>query len=494
LDIVGGIAFLTTRRRFLQAAGASAAVLAGCDLGSRKRGPDSPNVVVIIADTLRDDHVYGDRARTPNMDALVREGLSFTRAYPEAMPTGPARDSIFSGQRQFPFRDWRDWRDLPESPGWEPLDSVEHAFTTVLRQAGYWTVCATDNPFLGFSQPYEPLRASFDRFARRGGQLSGRDYGVSERELRHWLPPQFRDPTTRERVYRYLANGRYSNDETQSFAARVFRDAVRELEVAEPRRPFAMVVDTFQPHEPWTPPRKYIDLYGDPDYQGPEPARPRYKLVDNYLSDAAREVFLPRMRALYAAEVTMTDRWLGVFLDRLHDLGLDRDTVLVLISDHGFFLGEHGYTGKSSEMLHPELTRVPFVIVDPERRSAGRTSDYFASTHDLAPTVLSIAGVAAPSRMDGVDLSSLFSRDQPPRRDYAYGGYSNSFYIRTDRWAMSGVNRPSDFQLYDLQQDPGETRNLAEKNPGKARELHSIVERRAGGRLPYYPDPDDPPA
>jgi arylsulfatase A-like enzyme len=466
----------------------SAAALAARDF--RLGGPrkDRPNVVVIVFDTLRSDHVYGDRARTPNMDALARAGLSFTRVYPEAMPTVPARNSILSGRRQFPFRDWHRHPELTSSPGWEPLDSVSTAFTSVLRQAGYWTSCATDNPFLGFSAPYGSLRDSFDSFARRGGEIAGRDYGVSESELRHWLPPQFDDPTTRERVYRYLANGRYSHDESESFAARVFRDAVEQVELAARHRPFAIVVDSFQPHEPWTPPRKYVDLYGDPDYRGPEPSRPLYKLVYEYLSDAEAEMFLPRVRALYAAEVTMSDRWLGVFLDRLRMLRLYDDTLFVLVSDHGFILGEHDYTGKSSAMLHPELTRVPFVIVHPERRRAGRTSDYFASTHDLAPTILSMVGVAAPAEMNGVDLSSLFAGGPPPSRPYSYGGYSNSFYLRTPEWAMSGVNRPSDFQLYDLEADTGETNNLAQRNPDKTGELYGVVTRRAGGRLPYYPD------
>ena len=77
-----------------------------------------------------------------------------------------------------------------------------------------------------------------------------------------------------------------------------------------------------------------------------------------------------RMRALYAAEVTMTDRWLGVFLDRLHDLRLERDTIVLLVADHGVFLGDHGWSGKISSRLYDELIHVPLVVVDPERRQA----------------------------------------------------------------------------------------------------------------------------
>ncbi len=224
-------------------------------------------------------------------------------------------------------------------------------------------------------------------------------------------------------------------------------------------------------------------------YRGPEPSRPHYDFVESYLSDAEAHELLPRMRALYAAELTMTDAWLGRFLDRLAELRLDAGTIFVLVSDHGFLLGEHGYTGKSSELLHPELIEVPLAVVDPRRRRAGEASTYFASTHDVGPTVLSLAGVSAPEEMDGADLSPLFSGGAPPRRDYAYGGYKNSFFIRDGRWALAASNREGGFtELYDLESDRAEVRNLAAFQPAKVRELTAVVEHEAGGRPPYYPD------
>ena len=443
--------------------------------------------MLVIVDTLRADHVYGDRARTPNIDALAREGLSFTRFHPEAMPTVPARRSLLSGRRVFPFRGWHRYAGLLPEPGWAPIDDVGTTFTSVLRDAGYWTAYVTDNTSLGFAPPYARFRESFDRFVRRGGQIGGTSSGVSAAELRHWLPPALEDPATRDRVLRYLANGRYSHDETRSFAARVFRDGSRALEEASRRRPFALVVDTFEPHEPWTPPRKYVDLYGDPDYRGPEPAKPYYARVDNYLFGADREVLPARMRALYAAEVTMTDRWLGVFLDRLHDLRLERETVVMLVSDHGFYLGDHGLTGKSSTYLHPELIHVPLIVVDPERRRAGQATPYFASTHDVGPTLLALAGVDAPRVMEGADLSPLLAGRPPQAREHAWGGYGNSFYVRTDRWALFGENQGRGLHLYDTPQDPGETRNLAAARSAEAAQLARLVRRRAGGALPSYP-------
>jgi arylsulfatase A-like enzyme len=483
-----------TRRRFLQAAGlataAGAFVPRTLDSSGAIGRPDRPSIVVVVIDTLRVDHVYGARALTPNMDALAREGLRFTRAFPEAMPTVPARKSILTGRRQFPFRRWHDYPGLMAMPGWTPLRDGETSFTSVLRRAGYWTAYATDNPFLGWAKSYERFRRDFDRFARRGGQVGvGRShYRVTERELTHWLHPVIRDdPQVRERVKLYMANGGYWHDESRSFAARVCGDATELLAAAARNRPFALVVDTFEPHEPWTPPRRYLDLYGDPDYRGPEPSKPYYAPVSRYIDPSVAETVLARMRALYAAEVTMTDRWLGVFIDRLYELGLARDTVIVLVADHGILLGDHGWTGKVSMVLHPELAQVPFVIVHPERRLAGRSDAYFASTHDLAPTLLAMAGVQAPRSMDGVDLSSLFEGRRPPERPFAYGGYSNAHFLRSDRWALIASNRADNLKLFDLRDDPGERENLASSRPGMARKLHRQVVERAGGALPHYP-------
>jgi arylsulfatase A-like enzyme len=472
-----------TRRQFLGAAGLS--LVAGLEVA--QRASDRPNVVLIVVDTLRTDHVYGDRARTPNIDALARRGLSFTRCYPEAMPTVPARRSIMTGRRAFPFTGWRPWGGMVQEPGWEPIADPSLTFTSILRRAGYWTGCVSDNPFVGFARSYAPFRQSFDRFVAEPGQTGGTGEGVSDAELRRWLPPQVDDPQTRLRMRKFLGNARYFDDETRSYAAKVFREAAAMLEQAGRHRPFALVVDTFEPHEPWTPPRRYVDMYGDPDYRGPEPAKPYYAAVSRYLHGTAGEVLLDRMRALYAAEVTMTDRWLGVFLDKLDAMRLGRDTIVVLVSDHGIYLGDHGMTGKSSITLHPPLIRVPLIVVDPRGRHAGRTSSWFASTHDIAPTILSMAGVPVPRKMDGVDLSKFFEGRRPPPRPYAFGGYGNSYFVRTDRWALHGPNRGDLFHLYDRSTDVGETRDVAAANPAKVAELYGVVRERAGRPLPTHP-------
>ena len=475
-----------TRRRFLQASAAAAATTA-LDPSAFAKTPDGPNVVLFIVDSLRADAVYDDWARTPNMDALRRRGLSFMSAYPEAMPTVPARNSILGGRRMFPFRGWYDRRGLLAAPGWSPLTHVDAALTSAFRKGGYYTSYVTDNPFLGFSVPYAPVRHSVHRFIRTGGQIGGNKpvSSVPSKVLNHWLHHSI-NPKERQRVGLYLANSRVWESPDNSYAARVFRNAIEELDrAAAHRAPFFMVVDTYEPHEPWTPPKRYLERYPD-HWRGPEPSMPLYTRTDKWLAQSEQGSVLRRMRELYAAEVTMTDDWMGHFLDRLHHLRLERDTVIALVGDHGILLGEHGWTGKISSALYPALTRVPLILVHPDRRRAGQESDWFASTHDVAPTLLSMAGVRRPHRMTGADLSRPFRGHRLKERDYAYGGYSNSFFIRSHRWAMWGDNRPGRFRLFDLQHDPGQFHNVAHRHPGTVDQLYGHVVARAGGRLPFY--------
>jgi arylsulfatase A-like enzyme len=469
-----------TRRAFLQAGAAAALTpyLAGSAAAAEAA---HPNVVLVIIDTLRADYVsaYGGRAHTPNIDALAARGVRYTRFYPEAMATVPARRSIFTGRRVWPFRGWHRYPSLRNTPGWQPIDNPATTFTSALRRAGYWTGYVTDNPFLGFSPFYELFRDSFDFCASIGGIL-GRVAPVNtitRAQLNHWLVPELRHPKVEERQRRYLAAGGYAHDESRSWGARVFSRAARTLERASARQPFALVVDTFQPHEPWTPPRRYIAPY-DKGHRGPEVSTVRYMRTSDWLSDRRAGPVLERMRALYAAEVTMTDHWLGVFLERLRSLGVEGNTVIALVSDHGLLLGEHGWTGKIASILHPPLIHVPFILVNPSSRRRGVTSERFAQTHDVAPTLLSLAGVRAPSGMDGDDLRAGRGRKM------AYGGYANWHYARTDEVAFVSENRGRGRRLYDLDRDPGERHNVAHRHPQKIGELYGAVVRRAGGRPP----------
>ena len=254
------------------------------------------------------------------------------------------------------------------------------------------------------------------------------------------------------------------------------------MEVAREGQPSFLVVDGYAPHEPWDTPEEYVSLYDDGPYGGPEP----YSVIygdSNYLTE--RE--LERMKARYAGEVTMVDRWLGKFLDKMRQMNLFENTLLILLSDHGVAFGEHGITGKPAYALWPEITDVPFMIRHPEGKGAGETSDFFASTHDVAPTILGFLGMEPEQPMDGQDLSVLFDGGAPEERSHFTLGYNDRAWARDEDYVMFAKNDGSNVLLYDLSADPGMASNEAEAN-------HDVVKRMfdayvigdAGGPLPTY--------
>jgi arylsulfatase A-like enzyme len=304
---------------------------------------------------------------------------------------------------------------------------------------------------------------------------------VSDEEMQHYL---VLEPIE---VRQYLANTQGRKSEEDWFAPKVFSEATRLLEQAvldgaDRGQPFFLVVDSYDPHEPWDPPGKYVGIYDLNGYEGKEPFNPRYG-ADDYLTNRQ----LLRMRALYSAEVTMVDHWLGTFLRRAHGLGLMDHTLLVLLSDHGHLLGEHGYTGKLHYALYPELTDIAFFIRHPQGKKAGETSDYYASTHDVAPTILGFLGVEPPRPMDGQDLSVLLEGKSPEPRDHFTLGYGLHVWCRDEAYVAFCRDDSTGAKLYDARNDPQLQRDLASEEPGRAEKMfEEYVLADAGGSLPIY--------
>jgi arylsulfatase A-like enzyme len=483
------------RRTFLRVAGAGAVASTAwrpgaAALAARTRAAQhGPNVLVLVIDSLRHDYVgvYGNSwIHTPNIDALAGESLRFTRAFPEAMPTVPARRSLMMGRRVYPWHDWRPTRNLPGSPGWTGLGADTTTWLRTLRSHGYWTGYVTDNPFLGFSPEWAGFRTTLDRFLRLKGQVGVLRPAttISEREVLHWLPHGMRSERYLRGMRQRLANVAGARDERDSCAARVYGSAIHELRRAlAQQRPFALVVDCFDPHEPWTPPQQYLDLYGGQHVNGSWPGNVRYE-HDDYLAPGA----IKRLPTVYGASVTLVDTWLGRFLDHFYAYGMPQDTVVVLLSDHGILLGDRGWTGKPALELHPELIQVPFLLRDPSGRMAGQTTPYFVSPHDVGPTLLQMTGVPAPDVMNGVDVSPLLTGGRPRlRRHFCFGGYANHWYYRDDRWAMIADGNDSGRELFDLHADPGELRSVATDHPNVMRDIYHRVLHSAGARrLPYF--------
>ena len=488
-----------TRRGLLKAGGAGAVGAAalgagGCfggedenaALGAGGGKPDGSNVVLIVIDTVRTDHVgvYGsERVKTPNIDALARQSLRFTRAVPEAMPTVPARRAIFTGRRSFPFRNWKAEPSLPQSPGWMSIPEHHVTWLEWAKKAGYTTALATDVPFV-VGPRYESFRSKVDMVEAVPGEPPLPDKPkklVSDEVLDRYRIPALRGTEAELRLRQFLTVNPPGRPEHDHLGPRTFRAGVRMLEQLKDEKPFALVVDTFAPHEAWDPPSKYVAMYDDPKRDGVEPIQPfatPFGMVDELGLD---DDLLDRARNLYAAEMTFVDAWVGRFLQKLDDLRLERDTTVILLSDHGMTLGERGVIGKKPTNAFSEIHRVPYMIRDPAGRRAGDTSEYFASTHDVGPTLLSAADVRVPGAMDGEDLTPLLAGEEVPERPVFTASYADQVLAGDDDWFLIADNQGKNKRLY---RRDDEATDIADDNAGEVDRLWQTILEQAGGPLP----------
>jgi arylsulfatase A-like enzyme len=488
------------------AAGAAALAASGCDLNDSSdsteprvqkvvaRKGEPLNVLLIVTDSTRRDFVSvydGDKlAHTPNLDALAKQGLLFNRAVPEAMPTVAVRRALLTGTRSFPFRDWKVAPKLPQFPGWSPIPPYKRIFTEFMDDAGIETAYVTDNPFL--------IGPRFARFRRtldisspiyEQGEYRVWNVGVdkdrvaSRQQIENYLLPALAGTEAEKRIEENVGFNKGRSGAELS-GARVLKAGMKTLRELKDKQPFFLGVDAFDPHEAWNVPTTFKLRFKQHD--GVEPILP-FKTPYSKVEDLeVTEEQVQQVRELYAGELTYIDAWIGRLLNLLDDLGLAENTVVYYLSDHGILLGEHGLMGKANSMLGKEIHSVPYMIRHPDGKRAGETSDYFVSTHDVAPTILSFQGLTVPGRMEGEDLTVMFDGADPPERDHWTTAYADHVAAGDGRWMLIADNQGKERRLFDTEADPDEENDVASDNPEVVARLWQNVLADAGGTMPVF--------
>jgi len=464
--------------------------------GRSAADPSAQNAILIVTDSTRADYLgaYGSRrGATPNLDALARDGLTFTRAHPESMPTGPARNALLTGDREFPFRDWQPEPFLPKNPGWSSIPSGEPTLLDLLDRHGVTTAYVTDNPFL-IGPRYTRIRNRTDHFVGFEGQTA--IYSARHREpvpvsqVQRFLPPALRGGSGAEHALAlYLAYAPRDMAEDDYFTARVFKAAIDLLDTLRQHQPFVLVVDAFDPHEPWDPPPAWAHRFAGENPLDYEPLHPFNAPISAMSKLGLPPAVATRVQGLYTAELAFTDHWIGNLLGKVASSGLTDSTAVMYTSDHGIFLGEHDLIGKSGRHIHREIHHTPFIVRHPERKLAGRRNAWFASTNDVAPTLLGFLGIRPGRRMDGEDLTAMFDRarrGEIPERRYMTASYDDYVMCHDGRWLLFMRTDGFDKHLYDTKRDRRETRNLAAARPDVVRRLTAALKRDAGGPLPRF--------
>jgi arylsulfatase A-like enzyme len=451
-----------TRRSLLQSggAGAAGAALLGAAAAPRaawaQPGDDvARGALLVVLPLVRADYVEafegGSGTKTPNLNHLADKSLRFDRAIPESMPAVSTRRALVTGMRSFPFRDWRRTDGMPAIPGFNPVWGYQPLMTEVMRAGGVETVYITDNPM--FDGPRFPdVRRTAVSLER---EATGRPGIETE------LLPSFK---------------RLSRATERTFAR-----GVRALRGMRRDAAFFVAVDPFDPRDAYEAPPVYIK----PDKVADEGLGPMNgRLVELDFSDDQ----IDHVRDAYRDHVETVDKWVG----RLMDV-VPSGTVVYALGDHGIALGEHDYLGRAAPTSHRLSYEVPYLIRHPSGQKGGDDIDWYASTHDVAPTLLSFLGLTIPGKMDGEDLTALFDGVDPddmPDRDKSITAVASNIIIRDRRWLVIADRQKIERRMYDddeaVEDDITRFDNIADEDPGKLNELSVAAVNLAGGTLPEF--------
>ena len=316
--------------------------------------------------------------RTPNVDALAAKSAVFTEAFPEVLPTLPARRGIYTGRRIFPSDMVLQRDDQVRIRGWHPLFSEDVTISETLKAAGYVTSFISD-VYHQF-KPDKNFHRGFDAWHWVRGQEADRVETGPRNAIR--LADYLHASQPGPGPLQYLLNRREWKTEEDWTCAQVFREGARWLRNNTGNQPFYLHLESFSPHEHWDPPEDYYRAYMQGDYKGPRLIAP--PPVTKNMTPLQVE----HVRALYAGLVTFVDARIGKFLREVEAQGLMRNTIIVFVADHGTLMGEQGQLHKGETRLRTQVTNVPLFLYHPNRPWAGKRVGGFVQHTDLATTLL----------------------------------------------------------------------------------------------------------
>jgi arylsulfatase A-like enzyme len=385
---------------------------------------DPLNVILIQLDSLNRHFLpaYGnDWVQTPNLSAFARRAAIFDNHYVGSLPCMPARREIWTGTEEF----W--WR------GWGSLEPWDRPLAYLAGQHDITTFLVTDHYHLfewgSHSYPYDYAGYTFIR---------GQEYDNWRTDPIRQVPDWAQQMVARmgPAAEIYLRNSQDFQDEDDFFAPREMQATADWLDRNWQQR-FFLHVDCFDVHEPFHIPEPYRSLYTDDDYR-------RYSPWPLYgRTDAGRSALTPDelawVRAQFAGKLTLVDTWLGRVFDRLDRYRLWDRTCVIITTDHGHYLGEHGWIGKPDAPLYDTLCHIPLLIWHPGGAHNGGRIEGLTQTVDLYATILELLDVEVEKRANvhSRSFAPLLLGERTDHRAVAVYGYSHqSVGITTGEWTL----------------------------------------------------------
>ncbi|WP_166831286.1 sulfatase [Thalassoroseus pseudoceratinae] len=465
---------------------------------------EHPNVLLILVDDLKPTlGCYGDPiAKTPNIDRLASWGMRFENAYCNQAVCAPSRFTLMLGSHSTSTGLY--------GLGSQLRETIPNAVTMpqfFAKHGGYRTESLGKVFHIGhgnngdpesFHAPHfkEKVIEYVDPASTEGGKLTREEAYFTNQKLGQIrsLPrgAAYESPDVSDIEY---ADGR------------VAMETIKRLQSAKRRRdnddtPFFIAAGFARPHLPFSVPKKYWDLYDPamlplPQHEelpqdAPKVAGKRGGEITNYkpVPTDRNAVFSEELKRTlihgYYASTSFVDTQIGKVLDELQRLELTEDTIIVLWGDHGFHLGDLGIWTKHTN--YEQANRIPILIAAPGVTKRGTTTGQLAESVDIFPTLAELAGLPKPKRVpqsiDGVSLVPVLNDPMKRVRTHAYHAYPKQKLgraIRTKRYRLvewrdwDGADESVEYELYDYQTDPHETRNHASEEPEVVQKLAKIL-------------------
>lgn len=379
--------------------------------------------IMVMYDSLNRHmlETYGcDWTITPNFSRLAQRSVQFENCYVGSMPCMPARRELQTGRLNFYHRSWG------------PMEPFDDSMPELLKNAGVYTHLISDHQHYWEDGgcTYHNRYSSWEIARGQEGDLWKADLSCQydkktvfkNKEVMLSYPPYTKMMAHDE------VNRRVMDTEEKTSQAVTFRNGMEFIERNHKEDNWFLQIETFDPHEPFYTLKEDKALYPH-TFVGDEEAEADWP---PYAPVAEDENTVAHVRYEYAALLTKCDRYLGKVLDLMDKYNLWEDTMLIVNTDHGFLLGEHGWWGKTSMPIYNEIAHTPLYIYDPRRKECvGVKRNSLVQMLDIAPTLLEYFGVEIPKDMEGKPLGGVIDDDTPIRK-YAVFGYHGSQVDVTD--------------------------------------------------------------
>ena len=388
--------------------------------------------VMLMYDTLTRNYLpnYGcDFSIMPNFRRLSEKTVTFDEFYGGSMPCMPARRELHTGRYNFLHR------------GWGPLEPFDDSMPETLADNGICTHLVTDH-----SHYWEDGGSTYH------GRYSSWE-GFRGQEGDRWVPREEADLTLNQcnlnkkniSAIQHLANRTRIIETEDMPSVKTVSAGIDFLEHYHDKDDWFLQIECFDPHEPFYVPEKYRQMYDCCDSREAFNF-PAYGPVDGKYTDEE----IASLRKEYCALLTLCDEQLGRALDVFDRYDLWKDTMLIVNTDHGFFLGEHDFIGKNFPPMFDEVIHTPFFIHDPRYACDGERRKSVCQTVDIVPTLMNYFGIAPFEDIDGRDLAPVIENDEKIHDQILYGVHGGQVSVYDGRYVYMRGSTDGDQPVYNL--------------------------------------------